>query len=78
MNNSECLFDVLTITTTTTERRLIIDLKTMTGTHNSVEIINANLMWSKFCIADAFSKRKKSSILSDEIKSRNIDNSIAQ
>lgn len=78
MTDSKSLFDVLTKTTMTTKKRLIIDLQTVKNAYASFEVSDVALLLSKFNIADALTKVKTNSILLNTIKSKKIDHPIAQ
>lgn len=76
--DSKSLFEVLTETTTTTEKRLMIDLGTMKDATGSFEVSDFALIRYEFKIADALINERTIFNMLDTNKSIEIDHPLAQ
>lgn len=71
-------FDVIVRTSTTTEKRLTIDLQNMTDPYTLFEVNDVALIRSEHNIADALTKVKTKGILHDTITPKKLDYPIEQ
>lgn len=71
-------FDVLTRAKTTTEKRLMIDLKSVKESYDKNEIADIAFIRSEFNIADALTKIKKHSILIETLMHGKLDHPVEQ
>lgn len=78
LTDNKSLFDVLTKATSTTEKRLMIDIQTVRDAYRSFEVNDVALVRSEFNIADALTKCKSQSIMIDTIRNGRLDHPIQQ
>ena len=78
LTDSKSLFDVLTSSSTTTEKRLMIDLQTVQDSYNKNEITDVAHIRSIYNISDALTKVKKESILLDTLRTSKLSHPVEQ
>lgn len=76
--DSLSLFDVLTKATVTTEKRLMIDLKTVKDSYKCQEIENICHVRSEFNPADALTKVKRNLLLEQFLETNKLDHPVEQ
>lgn len=78
MNDSLSLFDVLTKSTTTTEKTLMIDSQTIKDSYQKLELNNVAFLQSICILTDSLSKMKQSHFLSKVLSTSVIGHPIEQ
>lgn len=76
--DSKCLFDVITKHTTTTEKRLMIDIKAVREAYERMEISDVGWIRSKDNPADALTKLTENAVLETIIRDGFVDHDISQ
>ena len=78
MTDSLSLFKIITKATTTTEKRLMIDLCTVNQSFKNGEFENIGFIRTQYNPADAFTKVKRNTILEQFLKTATIFHPIEQ
>lgn len=76
--DSKCLFDVITKNTTTTEKRLMIDVQTIREAYEKMEISDVGWIRSEQNPADALTKVKDNEVLDRIIDEGILDHEVDQ